>query len=76
MPRQVNIHEAKTQLSKLLATVEAGEEVIIANAGKPVAKLSPIESIKTMTAGWAGVGLWMSADFDELPESILADFEQ
>lgn len=42
MTTQVNIHEAKTHFSKLLARVEAGEEIIIAKAGKPVAKLRPI----------------------------------
>lgn len=40
---EVNIHEAKTQLSRLLARVAAGEEVIIARSGKPVARLVPIE---------------------------------
>lgn len=39
---EVNIHEAKTHLSRLLAQVEAGEEVIIARSGKPVAKLVAI----------------------------------
>jgi prevent-host-death family protein len=43
---EVNIHEAKTQLSKLLARVALGEEVIIAKAGKPVAKLVAIGSEK------------------------------
>ena len=38
----VNVHEAKTHLSRLLKRVAAGEEVIIAKAGKPVARLSPI----------------------------------
>jgi prevent-host-death family protein len=38
--KQVNIHQAKTQLSQLLADVEAGEEVVIARAGKPVARLT------------------------------------
>lgn len=37
--RQVNVHEAKTHLSELLARVEAGEEIVVARAGKPVAKL-------------------------------------
>jgi len=41
--KQVNVHQAKSQLSQLLAEVEAGEEVIIARAGKPVAKLSLVE---------------------------------
>jgi len=39
---EVGVHEAKTHLSRLLEEVEAGEEVILAKAGKPVAKLSPI----------------------------------
>ena len=40
--KQVNIHEAKTHLSRFIDEVEAGEEVIIAKAGKPVARLLPI----------------------------------
>ncbi len=40
---EVNIHEAKTQLSRLLARAAAGEEVIIARSGEPVARLVPIE---------------------------------
>lgn len=43
---EVNIHEAKTHLSKLLERVAVGEEVIIAKAGTPVAKLVPVESAK------------------------------
>lgn len=39
----VNVHEAKTHLSKLLARVEEGEEIVIARSGKPVAKLSRYE---------------------------------
>ena len=41
--RYVNTHEAKTQLSKLIAAVRAGEEVVICQAGKPVARLAPYE---------------------------------
>jgi len=43
---EFNVHEAKTHFSKLLAKVEAGEEVIIAKAGKPVAKLVPFAAEK------------------------------
>ena len=43
MSRQVNIHEAKTHLSRLIERVEAGERIIIARAGKPVAQLSAYE---------------------------------
>ena len=42
MPTQVNVHEAKTHLSKLLERVEAGEEFVIARAGKPIAVLSAV----------------------------------
>ena len=42
--RQINVHEAKTQLSRLLEEVEAGERVVIARAGVPVAVLSPYRS--------------------------------
>ena len=41
-PEQVNVHEAKTQLSKLLQRVEAGYEIVIARAGKPVARIVPV----------------------------------
>ena len=44
MATTVNIHEAKTHLSRLLAAVERGERVVIARAGKPVATLEPIEN--------------------------------
>ena len=41
MARQVNVHEAKTHLSELLAAVERGEEIIIARRGKPIARITP-----------------------------------
>ena len=44
--KPVNIHEAKTQLSKLVERVQAGEEIIIAKAGRPAAKLVPIEDVR------------------------------
>jgi prevent-host-death family protein len=42
MEKTVNIHTAKTNLSSLIAEVEAGEEIVIARAGKPVARLVPV----------------------------------
>jgi prevent-host-death family protein len=42
--KTVNIHDAKTRLSQLVERVEAGEEIVIARAGRPVARLSPLES--------------------------------
>jgi prevent-host-death family protein len=42
--RTVNIHDAKTRLSQLIERVEAGEEIVIARAGRPVARLSPLKA--------------------------------
>lgn len=71
MNKIVNIHEAKTTLSRLLAQVEGGEEVVIARAGKPIAKLVPIEP-KTGRRGtlglWAGEVQIPPSFYDPLPE--------
>jgi prevent-host-death family protein len=62
----VNIHQAKTHLSKLLERVGAGEEIIIAKAGKPVAKLSAYQpSPASRQPGWAKGEIRLAADFDE-----------
>ena len=62
----VNVHEAKTNLSKLLARVSLGEEVVIAKAGKPVAKLVPInEKPPDRVPGSAKGKVWMAPDFDQ-----------
>ena len=76
-PMQVNIHEAKTNLSKLLARVEGGEEVIIAKAGKPIARLVPVNKrIARRVPGSAKGKVTISPDFDApLPEAILEAFE-
>ena len=62
---QVNVHEAKTTLSKLLLEVERGQEVIVARGGRPVAKLVPFpKPVKDRVLG-AGKGeIWISPDFD------------
>lgn len=64
---QVSIHEAKTQLSKLIAAAERGEEVIIARRDKPVVKLSMIEGFsgKTRIGGLEGKKFRMTEKFDE-----------
>lgn len=66
-----NIHEAKTNLSKLIEKTAKGEEVIIAKAGKPVAKLSSYKKpLKPRKLGlWKGK-VWVSDDFDEEDEEI------
>ena len=71
----VNVHEAKTHFSALLARVAAGEEIIIGKAGKPVARLVPYrdERQPRQPGGWETV--WISDDFDdELPEDVIDEF--
>lgn len=65
---KVTIHQAKTQLSKLIAAAERGEEIIIARRDKPVARLSMIEeySGKTRIGGLKGRKFKMTANFDDL----------
>ena len=78
MTLQVNIHEAKTNLSKLLARVSAGEEIIIARDGTPVARLVPFEMIhKQREMGRAAGEIWIAPDFDDpLSDDLLAEFEK
>ncbi|HDN79959.1 MAG: type II toxin-antitoxin system Phd/YefM family antitoxin [Chloroflexi bacterium] len=75
----VNVYEAKTHFSKLLLRVEAGEEIIIAKAGKPVARLIPFTQHppkRKRVPGSAKGRIWVSPDFDApLPEEVLKDFE-
>ena len=73
----MNVHSAKTHLSRLLDQVEGGEEIVIARAGKPVARLLPMEAPagKRVLGAFAGM-LNIPADFDApLPEDLLALFE-
>lgn len=75
--KTVNIHEAKTHLSRLLSRVERGEEIIIARAGRPVARLVPVqpESSRRVALGLDRGKVWMADDFDaELPEDLLNEF--
>jgi prevent-host-death family protein len=69
---EVNIHEAKTHLSRLLERVAMGEEVIIAKAGTPVAKLVPLETHpKKRVLGSAKGEFTVPDDFnDPLPKEI------
>lgn len=71
---QVNVHEAKTNLSKLLARVEAGEEVIIARGKEPVARLVPIEKPKkqSLLGRYKGKFELSDAFFEPLPDDELA----
>ena len=72
----VNIHQAKTQLSRLVERASAGEEIIIARAGKPVARLAPLERRAPRRLGLLKGRIWISEDFDApLPGDLLDLFE-
>ena len=73
---KVNIHEAKTNLSRLVDEVTAGAEIVIAKAGKPVAKLVPIGRSRVRKPGFLKGRIKIAADFDApLPSELLDAFE-
>lgn len=71
----VNIHEAKTHLSRLLQRALRGEEVVIANAGRPVARIVPYDEELAPRApgGWEG-RVVLGDDFDEVPPELAEAF--
>ena len=75
MGTQVNVHEAKTQLSKLLERVESGEEIVIARNGRPVATLSAHRAASTTRSGR---GAWKGevdmTGFEQADAGIARDF--
>ena len=73
---QVNIHQAKTQLSRLVERAEAGEEIIIARSGKPIAKLVPIGPTEERRVLGRMKGQFrVPDDFDApLPREVLDSF--
>ena len=76
MADPINIHEAKTHLSRLIERVETGEEIVIARAGRPVARLVPFRARISPRAP----GLWrgqveISPDFDQTDATLLDAFE-
>lgn len=63
---QVNVHEAKSSLSRLLVAVEAGEDVVIARDGKPVARLVPVaQPVVDRSPGWFTGKIVIGDDFDD-----------
>ena len=72
---QVNVHEAKTHLSRLLERVEAGEEIVISRAGRPVARLVSYRGLtsRRRPGAWRG-RVRIAPDFDELPPNVAAAF--
>ena len=75
--KSVNIHEAKTQLSRLIERVKAGEEVVIAKAGKPVARCVPVAPAGAVRKPGALKGrIRIGIDFNAtLPKELIAAFE-
>ncbi|MBM3548417.1 MAG: type II toxin-antitoxin system prevent-host-death family antitoxin [Alphaproteobacteria bacterium] len=78
MSAKVNIYEAKTQLSSLVDRAARGEEIIIARAGTPVARLvalAPTKKPLRVPGGWEDK-IWIAPDFDDpLPDDLLDAFE-
>ena len=75
MATTVNVYEAKTRLSSLLNLVEAGEEVIIARNGRPIARLGPLASKAPNRVPGALRGkIHIAADFDEFTDQDAADW--
>jgi prevent-host-death family protein len=74
----IKIHEAKTNLSKLLVRVESGEEIIIARAGKAVARLIPVRKAKFKRSPGSAKGrIIMDKSFLEpLPDELIKSFEE
>jgi prevent-host-death family protein len=72
----VNVHAAKTHLSKLLEQVSSGEEIIIARDSKPVAKLVPIDQPKRVFGALKGKIVIPDSFFDPLPDDELDAWEQ
>lgn len=77
MTRTVNIYEAKTNFSRLVELAAAGEEIVIAKAGKPVARLSPLRDGKgPRKPGCLAGRFQVSEKFDApLPDDLLDAFE-
>ena len=74
---QFNIHDAKTNLSRIVERVERGEEIIISRAGKPVAKVIPLTQRVTRTGRGSLAGKFVLADdwdSDEVNDAIADDF--
>lgn len=75
--KSVNVHEAKTHFSKLLDRVQRGEEIVIAKAGRPVARLMPFAQPGKRPLGLDEGSGFIAADFDApLTDDVLGDFER
>ena len=72
----VNMHEAKTHLSRLVDRAAAGEEIVIGKAGRPMARLVPYTEHRAPRRPGALKGrLWVAKDFDDTPAVVVDAFE-
>ena len=71
----INVHDAKTQFSKLLEQAHAGQEIILAKAGKPYARMMPLAPEASMRQRGRVKGINDDAFFDPLPDEELAAWE-
>ncbi len=76
MSTTVNVHEAKTHLSRLLKRAHDGEEIILAKSGRPYARLVPLETAAAQRQPGRVKGQVEDAFFDALPENELAAWEE
>lgn len=75
MAKTVNLYHAKTHLSELVDRAAEGEEIVIAKAGRPRARLMPLgESARLREPGDLKGKIWIAEDFDELPAEVLESF--
>jgi prevent-host-death family protein len=75
MPTVVNIHEAKTHLSRLLERALAGEEIVVAKAGRPLVRLAPVGEQFVERRPGRLAGKLSDAFFEPLPQAVLEDWE-
>lgn len=78
MSETFNLYQAKTHLSELVDRAEKGEEIVIAKAGRPVARLVPLAGTRQgRVPGGAEGAVWIAEDFDApLPAEVLAVFTE
>jgi prevent-host-death family protein len=74
VPKVINVHAAKTHLSRLIDRAAAGEEIVIARGGRPVARLCPLERASKRQPGLLRGRIRIAKDFDTLPLDLLRAF--
>jgi prevent-host-death family protein len=72
----VNMHEAKTHLSRLVERVERGEEIVISRAGKPAAMLVPVKLGPRKLGGWEGMEMPSDEEWEQMDKEIEQLFEE